>query len=58
VYLLQGETMVKVIFGAVLAVLITFKHSSNISKLVAGTESKIGKNRCRGQEERDMREKK
>jgi glycerol-3-phosphate acyltransferase PlsY len=43
VYLLQGASMVKVIFGVVLAVLITFKHSSNISKLVAGTESKIGK---------------
>lgn len=52
VYLLQEATMVKVIFGAVLAVLITFKHSSNISKLVAGTESKIGKNRGKGQEAR------
>jgi len=42
VYLLQEATMVKVIFGAVLAALITLKHVSNIRNLIAGTESKIG----------------
>ncbi|KPK01024.1 MAG: hypothetical protein AMK71_07095 [Nitrospira bacterium SG8_35_4] len=48
VYMLQEATMVKVIFGAVLAVLITFKHSSNIRNLIAGTESKVGKNNGKG----------
>jgi len=42
VYFLRDATMIRVIFGAILAVLITFKHSSNIRKLIAGTESKIG----------------
>jgi glycerol-3-phosphate acyltransferase PlsY len=48
VYLLQEATTVRVIFGAVLAALITFRHSSNVSKLLAGTESKIGKKRVKG----------
>jgi glycerol-3-phosphate acyltransferase PlsY len=42
VYLLHETTMVQVLFGVILAVLITIKHSSNIKNLIAGTESKVG----------------
>lgn len=42
VYSIQDESVVKILFGAVLAALITFKHLSNIRNLIAGTESKIG----------------
>jgi len=42
VYLLQEKTIVQVLFGVILAVLITLKHSSNIKNLIDGTESKVG----------------
>ncbi|HDH05582.1 MAG TPA: glycerol-3-phosphate 1-O-acyltransferase [Nitrospirae bacterium] len=35
---------IKITFGILLAVLIIFKHRSNIRNIIAGTESRIGKN--------------
>lgn len=40
---LSGESMNKVLFGLILAVLIVVKHSSNIKNLINGSETKIGK---------------
>ena len=33
------------IFGVLIAVLIVYKHRSNIGRLMAGTENKLGKKR-------------
>ena len=39
---LFGASTLKIIIGALLALLIVFKHHPNIKKLIAGTESRIG----------------
>ena len=39
---LFGASTPKIIIGVLLALLIVFKHSANIRKLIAGTESRIG----------------
>ncbi len=43
VFLITGASGIKVFFGALLAILIVYRHKSNIRNLLAGTESKIGK---------------
>jgi glycerol-3-phosphate acyltransferase PlsY len=43
IYLIQSASVVKVSFGVILAALIIIKHKSNISNLISGAESKIGK---------------
>jgi glycerol-3-phosphate acyltransferase PlsY len=41
-YLLLGESVMKVVFGVMLAMLVIYKHRSNISNLIEGTEDKLG----------------
>ena len=45
IFLLRDESMVKIAFSILLAVLVVYKHKSNIRNLLDGTESRIGKNR-------------
>ena len=40
-----GTQLPLLVFGALVAVLIVYKHRSNIARLVAGTEHKLGKKR-------------
>ncbi len=42
VYMISGSSYVKSIVGLVLAACIIYKHKSNISNLLAGTEDRIG----------------
>ena len=42
VFILFRASAVKVTIGIILAVLIIYKHKSNIKNLIAGTESRIG----------------
>ncbi|NOZ68995.1 MAG: glycerol-3-phosphate 1-O-acyltransferase PlsY [Deferribacteres bacterium] len=43
VFIISGASGIKIFFGALLALLIVYRHKSNIKNLLAGTESKIGK---------------
>ena len=42
VFMLFNASMTRIIIGVLLALLIVFKHRSNIMNLIAGTESRIG----------------
>ncbi len=42
IFIAQKASTVSIVFGILLAVLIIFKHSSNIKNLIAGTESRLG----------------
>lgn len=44
IYVIKGESAITISFGIILTALIIFKHKSNINDLLAGKESKIGKN--------------
>jgi glycerol-3-phosphate acyltransferase PlsY len=44
IYVIQGESAITISFAIILAALIIFKHKTNISNLMSGSESKIGKN--------------
>ena len=37
-----------IVFGAVVALLVVARHKSNVGRLLAGTESKIGGARAKG----------
>ncbi len=41
IFILLGDSGIKISFGILLGLLIVFKHSSNIKKIIQGTESKI-----------------
>ncbi len=43
VFIITGDSGIKIFFGALLALLIVYRHKSNIRNLLAGTESRIGK---------------
>ena len=43
IYIIKGESAVTISFGIILSALIIFKHKTNISNLLSGKESKIGK---------------
>ena len=43
IYMIQGESIIKISFAIILSALIIYKHTSNIKSLMSGTESKIGK---------------
>ncbi len=43
IYVIQGESAIKISFGIILSALIVFKHKANIKKLMSGSESRIGK---------------
>lgn len=42
IFMIQRSSMVNIVFAILLAILIVFKHRSNISNLLSGTESKLG----------------
>ena len=43
IYVIQGESAITISFAIILAALIIFKHKTNISNLMSGSESRIGK---------------
>ena len=43
IYVIQGESAITISFAIILAALIIIKHKSNISNLMSGSESRIGK---------------
>ena len=43
IYIIQGESTIKISFGIILSALIIYKHKANIKSLMSGTEQKIGK---------------
>jgi glycerol-3-phosphate acyltransferase PlsY len=43
IYVIQNESAIKISFGIILAALIIYKHKTNISNIMSGAESRIGK---------------
>ena len=43
IYIIQGESTIKISFGIILSALIIYKHKANIKSLMSGIEQKIGK---------------
>ena len=43
IYVIKGASAITISFGIILAALIIFKHKTNISNLMSGSESRIGK---------------
>jgi glycerol-3-phosphate acyltransferase PlsY len=43
IYIVLGSSLIKISFGIILAALIIYRHKTNISNLMSGSESRIGK---------------
>jgi glycerol-3-phosphate acyltransferase PlsY len=48
IYVIKGASVITISFGIILAALIIFKHKTNISNLMSGSESRIGKGKGHG----------